>query len=176
MPFVPLTEIPMSIPIPFDTLWVNYPHPDREPRDVLYRSLGWDDLIGQDSYRNTCAIRMSICLLRSGAALPSGELKVRKGPLKGKPVKIRFDDLAEYLAQVWGPPEVIAHPSRSDLESRGDGVIAFFGLPSSYPGHIDLLDVSRTAFDFLFFRWSQTTSECGTHCYFQSREAWYWAA
>lgn len=165
----------MAIPIPFSTLWSNYPDPKTEPRDALYRKLGWDDLVGDPNYENTCAIRMSLCLLRSGHNIPRGELKIWKGPLKGKRVKIRYDDLANHLKTVWGAPEVISRPTKSGLASKGDGVIAFFGLLGGYPGHIDLFDVSKTNYEFLFWRWSQTSSACGTSCYFGSREAWYWA-
>lgn len=166
----------MSIPVAFNTLWSNYPTPAKEPIDTLYRSLGWDDLIGDPNYENTCAIRMSICLLRSGLSIPTGELKIWKGPLKGKFVKIRYDDLAKHLKAAWGNPQVLSRPTKEVLESKGDGVIAFFGLPSGYPGHIDLFDVTKTNHSLLFWRWSQTSSVCGTNCYFGSREAWYWAA
>jgi len=166
----------MAIPIPFSTLWANYPDPRRTPRDALYRSLGWDDLIDDPNYHNTCAIRMSVCLLRSGHNIPTGELKIWKGPLKGKRVKIRYDGMAKHLKAIWGDPEILVRPTKQDLEAKGDGVIAFFGLPGGYPGHIDLFDVTKTDFQLLFWRWSQTSSACGSGCYFGSREVWYWAA
>lgn len=166
----------MAIPVAFATLCSNYPTPTREPRDTLYGNLGWDGLIGDRNYENTCAIRMSICLLRSGLSIPTGELKIWKGPLKGKHVKIHFDDLARHLTAVWGNPEVLSRPTEEVLESKGDGVIAFFGLPGGYRGHIDLFAVTKTNRSFLSLRWSQTSSVCGTQCYFGSREALYWAA
>lgn len=147
----------MAVPYSFTTLLSNFPTDSRED---LYREMGWDSIIDNPNYENTCAIRVSICLLRCGMSLGGGELKIWKGPLQGKRVKIRFDDLAEFLKGEWGEPKVFEPGSRGTLHGQ-QGVITFWELPSGYGGHIDLL--SRDA-------------QCAHACYFGSARAWLWTA
>lgn len=165
----------MSVTVPFASMWAKYPKPDRESRADLFRSLGWDDLIDNKAYDNTCAIRMSVCLLRCGFSIPHGDLTILKGMLKGKRVKIRFDKLAVHLKAKWGKPEVIQNPTEELLRARGNGVVVFFKLSGGYPGHIDLLQVTRSSYRFLWWTWTSVSSQCGSHCY-DCAECWYWPA
>jgi hypothetical protein len=55
----------------FSTLWDNYP---LEEHDDLFTDVlggGWPALIGNPSYLNTCTIRLSIALNRSGFKVPA---------------------------------------------------------------------------------------------------------
>lgn len=166
----------MPVTVPFSSLWANYPTPDKEPRDTLFRSLGWDDLINNKSYENTCAIRMSVCLQRSGFSLSRGDLNVLKGPLKGKKIIIRFDDLANYLKGKWGKPKIILNPTEEVLKPYGNGVVVFFHInPGGYPGHIDLFQVTRTKHQFLLWTWQDIQGQCGSHCY-DADKCWFWPA
>lgn len=166
----------MALTVPFHSMWSHYPTPDKEPRDALFRSLGWDDLVNDSSYTNTCAIRMSVCLLRCGLTLSRGDLTVLKGPLKGKKVLIRFDDLAKYLKEKWGPPKILSNPTADSLIPYGNGVIVYFHLnPGGYPGHIDLFQVTRQTHQFLLWRWQDVATSCGSHCY-DSNKCWFWPA
>ena len=55
----------------FSTLWDNYP---MESHDDLFNNVlggGWPALIGNSAYDNTCTIRLSVTLNRSGFKVPS---------------------------------------------------------------------------------------------------------
>ena len=73
----------MPLNVTFEQLWNNYPSPEDEPFEALYKDLGWNDLISKPEYRNTCAVRTHLALLRSGIVVP-GRLQIKKGELKGK--------------------------------------------------------------------------------------------
>jgi len=147
----------MACPVSFATMWQNYP---TEDHDALFKALGWDSLIDNANYTNTCAIRMSVCLLRSGVSVGGNDLLIQKGPLKGKGVKTRFNELANYLAVHWGAPEKFPSVKADDVKGR-QGVIAYFKLPGGYPGHIDLINAQ---------------GEPGHATYFGSQEGWFWPA
>ena len=55
----------------FSTLWDNYP---TETHDDLFNNVlggGWPALIGNAAYDNTCTIRLSVTLNRSGFKVPT---------------------------------------------------------------------------------------------------------
>jgi type II secretory pathway component PulF len=72
--------------IPFAVLMKAYPRKRDTDHDALFRLLGWDDLIPNPAYANTCAIRVSLALLRSGVHIPEG-LQVKAGTHKGKMIE-----------------------------------------------------------------------------------------
>ena len=55
----------------------NYPSNRVVSRDTLFQQIGWDDLIKNPGYGNTCAIRVSLALIRSGITIPSGRLPIK---------------------------------------------------------------------------------------------------
>ena len=166
----------MSCPYSFEQLWLHYPHPHPETRAVLYRALGWESLINDPDYENTCAIRMSVCLLRCGLTLPRGELTIWKGPLKNRKVMIRYDVLAKYLKLTWGDPEEI-EPVEDEAFRGKKGVVVFFGLPGGYRGHIDLIKDETKPITFLWMRLGEERRMvCGSGCYPGSVSAWFWPA
>jgi len=71
----------------FKTLWNNYPSRDAWPREKLLREIGWDDLINEPGYRNTCAICLSVALQKSGVPVSSSAgMTGLKGVMKDKPI------------------------------------------------------------------------------------------
>ena len=52
--------------------------------ESVYKGIGYDmaDLLKQSpDYENTCAVRMSLALMRSGVVI-SGRLRIKSGPLR----------------------------------------------------------------------------------------------
>ena len=48
----------------------------------LFAELGWHDLAENPAYENTCAIRMSLALIKCGINIP-GRMRVKAGTYKG---------------------------------------------------------------------------------------------
>ncbi|MFV0386277.1 T6SS effector amidase Tae4 family protein [Paracoccus sp. (in: a-proteobacteria)] len=131
----------------------------------LFHEIGWDDFISNPSYQNTCAIRLCLALIKTGHPLSSGSHKILAGAYKGERVEVRMRTLAEKLAQPswFGAPRVLEDRNVSNAIGSGQGVIAYFGLPGySGGGHIDLIDGSAGALS------------CGTQCYNQADDVWFW--
>jgi hypothetical protein len=158
----------------FKTLWSNYPR--GTGADVL-RSIGWDKMIGNPNYENTCAIRMSICLAASGQQVPSNQrMKALSGRVKGSPIEIRQDIMSRYLAILWGAPmKVSAKEAQNKINGR-DGVISFFDI-SGYNvggrngGHIDLINGTVSG----YFFWRSTRYEYGSQGYMdRASSVWFW--
>jgi hypothetical protein len=87
----------MSCPFTFAELKTNYPaEPDRAK---FFKEMGWDSLISDPNYENTCALRVSVCLVRLGITFPTGEIKILKGPHNDQRVKIRWNELEAVLVK-----------------------------------------------------------------------------
>ena len=87
----------------FSVLWGNYPQSRLWSREKLFREIGWDSLIDETEYRNTCAIRLSVALQKSGVSISSSAgMTGLKGMMKGKAIEIRQDNLSKQLRQLWG--------------------------------------------------------------------------
>lgn len=157
----------MSFNIPFATLRRNYSssnifHPSFMHRTDLFAEIGWEKFIDNDSYKNTCAIRLSLALAKSGRPINPGSHRILKGPHEGKRLEVNMRRLAETLrTPAWlGTPEVLNDPNPSNGLRGRQGIIAFHGIPR-FPGngHIDLVD---------------NVGGCASDCYFNSREVWFW--
>ena len=134
---------------------------NEESRKKFFEAMGWDDLIDNDAYANTCAMRVSVCLVRLGMTFPTGEIKILKGPHKDKRIKIRWKELSEKLVAKWGAATDIS-PTTTTASKPHQGVVAFEKLPGGYPGHIDVLDGPNES--------------CVYSAYFGSDEMWVWPA
>ncbi len=66
----------------FIKLRENYASVAAVDQAALFGEIGWEDLIGKDSFANTCAIRVSLALIKAGIRL-KGRMAIRKGPFKG---------------------------------------------------------------------------------------------
>lgn len=66
--------------ITFKQLSANYPDKEEFTHDTLFDEIGWQDLKPNKSFTNTCAIRMSYCLIRAGISTP-GRMKSWFWPL-----------------------------------------------------------------------------------------------
>lgn len=156
------------IALPFRVLSQNYPRKVAVPHDDLFRLIGWDDLIKNPAYENTCATRVSLALIRSGITIPGARMPVKTAPYKGKLIEPGQAKLTAILARpsMLGKPEKFDGKSAQAAIGGRSGIVSFFSLiPGMYEGgHIDIVEPS-TGGVFL----------CGSGCYWTSREAWFWA-
>jgi hypothetical protein len=147
---------------PFAMLWTNYPRTDK--REALFEELGWSDIANHPGYKDTCAIRMSVGLLRSGLTLPGASMQVHAGKLKGKKIEPRQHRLSDTLKLLWGNPEMYdSEKSARDGIGARTGVVSFFRIAGGPGGHIDLVHAGPYGF-----------AECARSCYFGSWEIWFW--
>jgi hypothetical protein len=135
----------------------------------LFNTIGWDDLVGNNAYYNTCAIRVSIALLSAGYRFP-GRMKIKAGPLKGKMIEPGQRALSDILAHKdrLGQPEKFKTQDAAETGiGRRHGIVSFFRIdyanPNSNLGHIDLVGPERGGL------------ACAGMCYFfPAREIWFW--
>jgi len=134
--------------------------------ESLYSEIGYSqkELIRQNSgYVNTCAVRMSLALLKSGVSFV-GRLEIKKGEFKGKTVEPGAKLLADQLMRpmVFGRPQ-IHRPSEFITTVAGQkGVVLFWKVTAYGGGHIDVIETSNTS------------AVCNSNCYFSSKEIWFW--
>ncbi len=133
---------------------------------ALYDEIGYkyDDLVKQNpGYVNTCAVRMSLALLKSGIQF-NGRLIIKDGTFKGKHIepgaKLLADQLS--LAHVFGKPKAYAPSEFVKQANTKKGVVLFWKIVGYGGGHIDLIDMSKGV------------AVCHSNCYFESKEVWFW--
>jgi hypothetical protein len=156
----------------FATLRANHDSSDRTQAarfvdgETVYKGIGYDmaDLLKQSpAYENTCAVRMSLALMRSGVAI-NGRIKIKSGPLKGRSVEPGAKLLADQLSRegMLGRPQIMQPNEALKKLEKKQGVI-FFWKMNGYPGgHIDLIQVHNA------------TAVCSSACYLASKEIWFW--
>lgn len=142
----------------------------------LYAEMGIDfDALLKESaaYENTCAARMSLALLKSGASF-TGRLPVKSGPHKGKKIETGAKLLADQLNKVIG--KVVPYSEKLDeikpfyvdrAKAVGaltgkKGIIYFDKIDSYGGGHIDLIEPA------------DNISVCNSGCYFACAQVWFW--
>ncbi|QYG01512.1 MULTISPECIES: T6SS effector amidase Tae4 family protein [Massilia] len=148
---------------PLLTVMMHYPN--RVKREDLYADIGWNDLIDNKAYNDTCAIRMSYSLLMAGVSLPGARMKAKAGVLKGRYMEPGQARLSNILRQQWGAPEVYKgeHAARNGIGSR-TGVVSFFRIGGGHGGHIDLV-VHKPGGRF---------QDCARVCFWDSETIWFW--
>ncbi len=163
----------MAITVTFTDLWNNYPNKDDYPTNELYEALGWPDLVNNPHYKNTCAVRMSLCLIKSGIAL-SGRFEIKKGAHKGKRVEPSQLKLSRLLTdkKIFGKPQVFKIAQLDNVLLGKQGVVSFMRIPGyvvdgGLGGHIDLVKHGK----FLFF-WDKLICQSG--CHWDADEFWFW--
>lgn len=153
--------------LPFRVLMNHYPRKRQVDHDALFREIGWDDLIKNPSFENTCAMRVSLALIRCGVAIPDGRMPIKTGPHKGKLIEPGQAKLSHILARasMFGNPEKFGPTKAVDGIGSRSGVVSFWHLiPGLYEGgHIDLVSP-----DF------GGVHECGSGCHWTSGEIWFW--
>lgn len=163
-----------------------YPRPPHNrgkyDKATLLKEIGWDEFIDDDSYNNTCAIRMSMCLLGCGVNV-SGPARMRalKGKYKGKNIAIKQDALSEYLALNWGAPvkmPIITEKEQIKAKQSLVGKAAFISYwkidgynvgGGVEGGHIDIIKLARVGDT------TTVNQYVGSDEYFKkAKSIWYW--
>ena len=150
----------------FINLRENYSSVAAVDQGALFREIGWEDLIGKDSFANTCAIRVSLALIKAGVKV-KGRMAIRKGPFKGALIEPGQARLSHMLASpsMLGAPEKFARDDAMEGIGQRQGVVAFFRIPGylgGAGGHIDILLPSAGV------------KVCGSECYWTCAEVWFW--
>jgi hypothetical protein len=154
----------MPVLPPFSKLRANYPAKSSIPAKALLDSIGGEVRASLRDNVNTCALRMSDCLNKSGAPLVhlaglyalSGEAAAtpsighRPGPQKPRFI-VRVRDMMTYLQRVFGPGHTVydarTEPKAIHLNGRKhvQGIIVFewLGPPREFgaTGHVDLFSI-----------------------------------
>lgn len=154
--------------IPFQILQSNYSSSNPgsiryASREVLFKEIGWDEFLDNSNYANTCAIRVSLAMLKSGLSVSSGSHRVLDGKLEGKRIEVNMRKLANIVEQSGQFTKAERYTQDIYAQVKGrSGVIAFFNIPGyTGGGHIDLLDGAAP-----YMR-------CESDCY-NSEEVWFW--
>ena len=141
--------------------------PRTADRETLFADLGWNDLVSNPAYLDTCAIRMSYGLLLAGVALPGARMKAKGTTIAGKRIEPGQAKLSAILKRIWGAPEVYrGEPAARKGIGKRQGVVSFFrihGISGIAGGHIDLVWPGDNGF-----------ADCARSCYFSAAEVWFW--
>lgn len=137
------------------------------PAEKLYDEVGYDYevlLKENPGYQNTCAVRMSLALLKAGVPF-MGRLQVKAGDFKGKHFEPGAKLLADQLAKPagLGRPSVLQRQAARQFLSGKKGVVLFWKIDGYGGGHIDLIEAMNNPY------------LCNSNCFFESREVWFWS-
>ena len=154
-----------SVAAAFAVVEKNFPHKTLVSREILYSEIGYPEYGKNMLWENTCAIRVSLALVKSGINLP-GHLRIKAGPHKGKKIEQGQARLSRYLVRILGEPEKYkpGNPAQSAIGNR-KGIVSFYKLygATDTQGHIDI--VGPGAGGYLY---------CSGGCYWGSDEIWFW--
>jgi hypothetical protein len=151
---------------PYAALRSKYPDRRSVSTEELYLWIGHPEHITEVGWENTCAIRMSLALVRCGMHVPGDRLRVLAGECKGHSLEPSQAKLSRFLIQVWGAAEKFqGGPEATKGIGNRRGVISFYHLwgATDRQGHIDLVAP-----------WGTTDLACEEDCYWQSTEVWFW--
>ncbi|WP_145648449.1 T6SS effector amidase Tae4 family protein [Pseudoduganella lurida] len=146
----------------------NFPTRARYPRErLLTEVLGWEDLLENHSFVDTCAMRVSTALALSGVKLIGSRMKGKGGAARDRMIEPGQAKLSHILRRIWGAPERYrSEAAARDGIGKRSGVISFFRIhpeATVSQGHIDLVEPRSNGF-----------SECATQCFFGAAEIWFW--
>jgi hypothetical protein len=133
------------MPLTFAALKANYPLDEHEQ---LFKSVlggGFADLISNPEYKNTCAMRMSVALLRSGVGIPAN-LGAQDGGHKDKNedyILTHVSTMNKMLTQIfgafyWGMNKQPGDAFDFTLIPSFTGVLLYEAKFSDATGHVDL--------------------------------------
>lgn len=154
--------------LPFNALKNNYSSKQTVKQAELFKEIGWDDLLGKTAFENTCAIRFSLAMIKSGITIPNARTAIKSGLHAGKRIEPGQGKLSLILAStsMLGAPEKFRNGEYEKGIASRSGIVSFFHLiPGIYEqGHIDIVSAPDGG-----------AKRCGSECYWTSKEVWFWA-
>lgn len=117
-------------------------YPKKERRE-FFADLGgeWPDLVDNDNYRNTCAVRLSVALKGAGISIPQRFKEAQDGagsPLVLKVVTMKDLITDQFGKQNWGMSKQPGVPIGPNDLPTSSGVIAYHVDWKDATGHFDL--------------------------------------
>ncbi|TFW25794.1 hypothetical protein E4L96_04925 [Massilia arenosa] len=146
----------------FALLKQNFPTHDVS-RETVLTEIGWNDLIANPGYADTCAIRMSLALIKSGLKLP-GRMAIKTGTYKGaliEPGQARLSKMLTRQSLLGSPERFKSGDAAIKGIKKRQGIASFFRLYADIgdtQGHIDIISP-----------WGEAL-QCGGACYWRSGE------
>jgi hypothetical protein len=139
---------------------------DFKDKTEVYKEIGYDyeTLVKQNSqYKNTCAVRMSLALLKSGIHFdtPVSRLAIKEGTYKGRFVATGAKTLADELRKPNSLGEQMTETTAKKAMKTMSGIVLFHRISGYVGGHIDLIESGNV---------------CHSDCYFSDGlgELWFW--
>jgi len=128
----------------FDVFSRYYPS---QKRFALYQELGvkWPNLIDDANYQNTCSVRLSIAMRKSGVVIPKKFREAIDG--EGNAIILKVKTMGLFIESLLGKPywgmskPVGGKISAKDIP-RAEGILIYHANWSDASGHIDLWDGS----------------------------------
>jgi Type VI secretion system (T6SS), amidase effector protein 4 len=152
----------------FSRLRQNYSNRIDVDRAALFHEIGWDDVIDNGNFYNTCAIRVSLAIIKSNAQIP-GRIAIKRGSHKGSLIEPGQAKLSRILARpsMLGAPEIYKGGQQANKAiGTRQGIVSFWRVRpdiGDMVGHIDIV----SPYDGGMLR-------CGSDCYWQAAEVWFW--
>ncbi|WP_083438748.1 T6SS effector amidase Tae4 family protein [Caldimonas brevitalea] len=124
-------------------------------------------MIGNAAYTNTCAIRVSLALIKCGVNV-RGRIAIKRGDHKGNRIEPGQAKLARLLAETayLGTPEKFKKADAEAGIGTRKGVISFWSIPgylNGTGGHIDIISPALG-----------NVQTCGSGCFWTSSDVWFW--
>ncbi|WP_256744026.1 T6SS effector amidase Tae4 family protein, partial [Cronobacter sakazakii] len=138
-----------------------------DARDV-YAEIGYDydDIIKvNQAFKNTCAVRMSLALLKCNVPF-DGRFIIKAGAYKGRKIESGAKLLADqlYKSSAFGKAEIYTDRRSGGQALRNRRGVVFFNVVNGYGGgHIDLLEPE-----------GNNAFTCHSMCLPDCKEIWFW--
>ena len=158
--------------VPYAKLRMHFPDKFNVPPEELYQWIGYPEHVNNPNFENTCAIRMSLCLLGAGFPNP-GTYPIRAGNYKGRALETRQRALSHWLLRHLGQPEKFLGDKAYNGIGKRHGVVSFFSIYGDErpQGHIAIIAPDRHN---LYLRCGMERDDDSSGCFWTSRETWFW--
>ena len=152
----------------FASLLSGYPSRSAVPPAALFAEIGWQAPAESKRWADTCAVRVSLALVRAGARIP-GPVNVSSGRFKGQRIETAQTRLALLLthASLLGRPEIYHDGALAEAAiGQRRGIVSYWCREPGQRqrGHIDIVGPD-----------SADTLGCGAACYRDAAQVWFWA-
>lgn len=142
------------MPPKFADLWNAYPFVPTKGQLFHQLGGGWPALIGNSSYDNTCAIRLSVALIGAGQPIPSDLAQLDGGhkDAQGRDLIVRVPTAKRLLERLigpstWGASKASGADIADGLIPAWTGVLLYLVPNGDASGHVDLWDKEHCTID-----------------------------